>query len=110
MSPAPRRVLRYAVPIDDQPHEIAVGRVLMAMPARDQPSPGATELEVWVEAEVASYGREPLHDPRALDTLTPLATSPVQVFGTGQLLPEISTWLASCIDGRLVWHLYGVAP
>lgn len=101
---APRRVLRYVVPIDGQVHEIADGRVLMAAPQRDAVWP-ARELEVWVEAEILTRVRT---DPPL--PLEPAATSDVQVVGTGEPLPADAEHLASCIDDRLVWHLYRRRP
>jgi hypothetical protein len=34
----------------------------------------------------------------------------VQAFGTGQPIPDGAVWLASCLDGPLVWHVYEVTP
>jgi len=105
---APRRVLRYEVPIDGDPHEVAAGKVLMACRKRGSEWP-ARELEVWVEVEVLSAGHEKLRDPAALNTLTAAATRQVVVLGTGQLVPGEAEHLASCIDDRLVWHLYEIS-
>lgn len=106
----PRRVLRYVVPIDDRPHSIGAGRVLMVAPKRGKRGEAvpARDVEVWVEVEVLSDGSEPIRTG-SVDTLTPTSTSAVQIFGTAQLLPPTASWLGSCIDGRLVWHLYGLS-
>lgn len=104
---APRRVLRYVVPIDDHAHEIAAGYVVMAAPRRGEADP-VRNLEVWVETEVLSHGEGQLGDPRAANAITPTATCDAQVFGTGQMLPDDAEHLASCINGPLVWHLYEV--
>jgi len=98
---APRRVLRYVVPIDDHAHEIADGEVLMAHRERGAEWP-ARSIEVWVEAEILDS------TTRAPQFLEPVATRAAQVFGTGHPLPASAEHLASCIDDQLVWHLYGV--
>lgn len=91
-----RRVLRYVVPIDDDTHEIAGGKVLMVSPDRAQEHP-ARRLEVWVDTETVV----------TLSGLLATTVSYVRVHGTGQPLPaDTGEHLASCIDGPLVWHLY----
>jgi hypothetical protein len=96
--PQAKTVLRYEVPIDDQPHtfhltysphKVAAKRIGAA-------HPGVTHrVEFWVE-----------HD----DTLGAVARS-FQVFGTGHPIPATARLrgTAERLDG-LVWHLYQVFP
>lgn len=94
-----RRVLRYEIAVNDQPQPIAAGRVLMAQPHRQAQRSPAGRVEVWVDAAL------PVDWP---------ASSPamrlVQAFGTGQPIPDGAVWLASCLDGPLVRHVYEVTP
>lgn len=97
-----RRILRYEVDVNDRPKRIGDGPVLMAqrwrqaVTRRHDPT---GRVEVWVEV--------------SLDESWPATDEPtrlVQVFGTGREIPIGAVWLASCLDGPLVWHLYEVAP
>lgn len=97
------RVLRWVVPVDDKPHPIGAGKVVMvATRVRDGwHEPGHT-VEVWTEEHLPPEW--PKADP-------PLRT--VQVFGTGHEIPSLfDKHVGSCLDaitnGSLVWHVYGV--
>jgi hypothetical protein len=83
-----RKMFRYAVPVDDQPHTIALthGPVAVA-------SPELAWVEFWAE-----------HTEGATQ-----ADRTFQVFGTGQPLPEGAKWIGTCprVSG-IVWHLYEV--
>lgn len=94
-----RRVLRYAVPIDGDAHQIGRGRILHVAPARHLVVRDADRaLEVWVDVQLPPTW-----------PAVPEPTQDVVVFGTGRVLPERSIHLGSCLMGdRLVWHLYGV--
>lgn len=92
-----RRVLRYEIPINDQPHKIPAGKILQLHPYRMRAITGErNRVEVWIETTV------PDNWPHA----EPIGSRQVQIFGTGQPLPEDATHLASTVDDRLVWHLY----
>lgn len=91
-----RTVLRYDVPVDDQPHEIAAGAVLHAAAERFITGSTIPRVEVWIECFTP-------------ENRLPEQTMTVQVFGTGQRLPANARWLRTCLDGRLVWHLYELA-
>ncbi len=82
-----RKVYRYTIPVDDQPHVVHLTNDPLHVAV------GATvdEVEFWAE-----------HDDGALEY--PAA---FQVVGTGQLLPEGARYAGTCPRVRgLVWHLY----
>jgi len=83
-----RRMFRYSVRIDDQPHLIELtGNPVAVAAASDWRS-----VEFWAE-----------HTEGA-----PLAKRAFQVFGTGHPLPENARWVGTCARtaAGLVWHLY----
>lgn len=82
-----RRMFRYAVPVDGQPHVIALSHSPVAVaPA------GPDVVEFWCE-----------HTDGA-----PEVKRAFQVFGTGHPLPPAAEWRGTCLRTRagLVWHLY----
>jgi hypothetical protein len=83
-----RKMFRYTVPVDDQPHEFALTSDPVAVAA-----PQLESVEFWAE-----------YDERAGRT-----GRSFQVFGTGHPLPEGARWVGTCprIHG-LVWHLYEI--
>lgn len=95
-----KTVLRYEVPIDDQPHTfrltysphaVATKRIGIARP-------GATHrVEFWAE-----------HEDRPGVTV---ADRIFQVFGTGQPIPSTARIVGTAerLDG-LVWHLFELFP
>jgi len=88
-----RRMFRYSVPIDDEPHAFSLTGQPVAVAAREHGN-FYTEAEFWAE-----------HD----DSVS-TASRYVQVFGTGHPLPDDARWIGTCprtADG-LVWHLYEV--
>lgn len=87
-----QRVLKWHVPVDDQIHPIGTGPVLHV-----DSQLGADTVTVWTEES------DDLHDGQA---------RAVQVFGTGQPLPNFATHLGSVVvaEGRLVWHCYELTP
>lgn len=102
--PMSRRVFRYVVPVDDQPHAfylVSNVRVLhvaaQAFTAETVSSDSNHAVEFWVE----DYGGDLLTIRRTF-----------QVFGTGQPLPDGAQWRGTCdrLPSGLVWHLYEVKP
>lgn len=84
------RVLKWNVPVDDKPHEIGGGHVLLVACQH-----GPESVQVWTVE---------LDEPRTL-----LA----QVFGTGQPLPgSVQAHVGSAVTagGELVWHVFEVRP
>ncbi len=81
------RILRYEVPVDDQPHTITCGPVLHVA-CRDS----IDVVELWAV-------RQPRRSeqPRTF-----------QVFGTGQPIPDGWEWRGTVVVSsvRLVWHLH----
>lgn len=82
-----RRMFRYEVPLDGQPHEVSLAnghRVAVAVNM-------AGSVEFWSE-----------HDDSA-----PASIRTFQVFGTGHALPDGAKWVGTCprVSG-LVFHLY----
>lgn len=84
-----RRVWREVVPVDDEPHELALSGPIVHVGSRR-----IDEVEVWFEHKA---GHVPvLHD--------------VRVFGTGHAVPDGARHLGTAIEpsGALVWHLYSL--
>ena len=84
------RVLKWVVPVDDEPHTIGTGPVVLVACQR-----GSEQVEVWtVELDEPSQAR------------------PVQVFGTGQPLPPAWQHVGSTLSagGVLVWHVFEAPP
>ena len=91
--PQTKTVLRYEVPIDDQPHTFALTYGPQAVAAKRI---GATHrVEFWAE-----------HD----DTLAAVEQT-FQVFGTGRPIPTSARLRGTTgrLDGA-VWHLFEVFP
>ena len=90
-----RKMYRYVVPVDDQPHEFTLTSDPVAVAAAwsEPPAASAMVAEFWAEHDAGPRGTG-----RAF-----------QVFGTGQPLPPEARWVGTCprIAG-LVWHLYEV--
>lgn len=84
------RVLKWSVPVDDQPHHIGTGRVLHVACQHNHRS-----VEVWT-LEFGDGER----------------WKPVQVFGTGQPLPAGWWHIGSAVTvgGLLVWHVFEAPP
>lgn len=82
---------RYTVPVDDRPHLLQLTGRILHVAKRDRSS-----VEVWAYASAG-----------------PAVVRRVQVFGTGQQLPNDVTperHLGTAITpgGHLVWHLFEV--
>lgn len=87
------RVLKWTVPVDDRPHPIGSGKVVL-VDCQDGPD----AVQVWTLE----------HDITAA-----IGPCNAQVFGTGQVLPEgvVNTHLGSvATEAGLVWHLFEVLP
>lgn len=87
-----RRVFRYVVPVDDEPHVIPLTGALVAVAAVPRPYAAEFSVEFWAECSDGA----------------PQVKRAFQVFGTGHPLPEDAKWVGTCgctLDG-LVWHLY----
>jgi hypothetical protein len=85
-----RRMFRYVVPLDDQPHEFGLSHSPVAV-ATVSGNLGHV-VEFWAESTKGA----------------PEVKRAFQVFGTGQPLPDDARWVGTCPrspDG-LVWHLY----
>lgn len=83
-------MLRYVVPVDDQPHEFP----LWSDPVRVETTASPDKVEFWAEGY-------PNHD-----SASPLRRS-FQVFGTGHSVPDDARWVGTTARyAGLVWHLY----
>jgi hypothetical protein len=84
---AGRRMFRYVIGIDDQPHVVTLTHDPVAAAAI-----GVMWVEFWAE-----------HDEDAGCT-----DRTFQVFGTGQPLPDGARWIGTCAraEDGFVWHLY----
>ena len=90
-----RRIFRFELPLDDQPHEVAEGTVVLVAPDRA----GNDAVEAWVEVP----------DPETwVSTGEP--SQRLQVFGTGFEIPENALWRGSCAAGTFIWHVYRIVP
>lgn len=88
-----RVIYRYEVTVDDEIHELPVGRIVHATRYRHHAGFMLPRLEVWIlQAPEESSMRQ------------------VTVVGTGQLVPEGFMHAASILDGRFVWHLVTAGP
>lgn len=91
-----KTIYRYDVPIDDAPHAIPPGQIVLFDRSARHRTPGPAGLvDVWVEVDELEAGIEPGEYSRA-----------VQIVGTGQPVPDDWAWVTSFVDGALVWHLY----
>lgn len=83
-----RRVLKWRIPVDDRPHPIGPGQVLLVACQF-----GPEEVQVWTEED---------HEPLAAEQRQAI------VIGTGQRVPDGYEHLGSVIaaGGVLVWHAY----
>lgn len=97
-----KRVLRYEVVIDDQPHEVPRGVPVLMERKTWAGVPSMPVIDVWFEIHVPGADWNPAeYEPQ---------TQKVQIVGTGQPVPDAWRWLRSYVDGGLVWHLYEVRP
>jgi hypothetical protein len=84
------RVLKWNVDVDDVPHPIGQGKVVLVACQHSDAS-----VQVWTQEE----GAHPEERPRA-----------AQVYATGQPIPEGLEHVGSALalNGRLIWHIYAV--
>lgn len=81
-------VLKWAVPVDGQPHLIGAGSVVLVA---NQGEHGTVYVWTW------EYG-------------VPQPTRSVVVHGTGHEVPEWHEHLGSCVAGTFVWHVFAEVP
>jgi hypothetical protein len=81
-----RRMFRYVVPVDGQPHIVPLSHSPAGVGATDR------FVEFWAESTVT----------------VPPALRAFQVFGTGHPLPGQARWVGTAprTPGGFVWHLY----
>lgn len=92
-----RRIFRHELKVNDQAHEIPAGKIVHFTEYRNKHITHEHDrVEVWVEAQLDG-------DTWRAKTM---GNQRVQVFGTGQRIPENAEHIASCLADRLVWHLY----
>lgn len=88
------RVLKWVVPVDDEPHAIGQGVPLLVATQN-----GVTnEVVVWTN-ELVDDDLKPVRPPLA-----------AQVFGTGQIVDAGAHHVGSCVAGLFVWHVFVVDP
>lgn len=80
------RILKWNIPVDDQPHEIGTGRVVHVACQYDEKS-----VQVWTEEDAEGKPYQVL----------------AKVVGTGQPFHRNGIPVGSCIamNGSLVWHV-----
>lgn len=90
------RVLRHEIPIDSRPHTLRLGGDPIAADGYRPGGLSVNTLEFWCVSDDASYS----------------VMYQLQVFGTGEPVPDGARWL--CSTGRLpngeVWHLFDMEP
>jgi hypothetical protein len=88
-------MFRYVIPVDDQPHEVAINHSPVSVAVSRAGGPGDWAVEFWAENTEGA----------ALDKRT------FQVFGTGHVIPHGARWRGTCprVSG-LVFHLYELHP
>lgn len=92
-----RRILRIELKVDDQARELPAGKIVHFSDYRKKHiTHEQNRVEVWVEAHM---------EGESLLAGT-IGTQQVQVFGTGQPIPDGAEHLASSLAGPFVWHLY----
>jgi hypothetical protein len=102
-----RRMYRYVVRVDDQPHTFSLRCGSYNGPAHITASLARPE-NIQRSAEIRGAGIHVVEFWTEYDTDLAEEPRPFQVFGTGQPLPEDCHWVGTCDrtpDG-LVWHLY----
>lgn len=83
-------MLRYAVPVDDQPHWFR----LWSDPVRVETTDNPDKVEFWVEGYPD-------------DDFTGALLRSFQVFDTGHSVPDDARWIGTTARyAGLVWHLY----
>ena len=82
------KILKWNVDVDDVPHPIGAGKVVLVECQHTERS-----VQVWTEED----GEHPEQNPRA-----------AKVYGTGMNIPEGLEHVGSALalDGRLCWHVY----
>ena len=99
------RVLKWPVRIDDEPHEIGGGRVVLVDMLQRTQGFEHREVSVWTR-ELVDEDLQPIYPKRV-----------AQVFGTGQLVDGAIQHIGSCVDrhafmgsvvAELVWHVFEV--
>jgi hypothetical protein len=90
-----RRMLRYQLSVDDQPHTIELKAGASVFIAAHSQS-GPAYVDFWAEGELDEHATAGPVEPRTF-----------QVFGTGQPLPDGAVWRATTARSPegLVWHL-----
>lgn len=87
-----RVIYKYAVPVDDEWHEVSMpgpSRVVYVN------CPQSFEIvNLWAEVDIEGVG-----DSRRR----------MRVFGTGQAIPDGASYVGSTLAGPLVWHVYAEA-
>jgi hypothetical protein len=95
------RVLKWPVPIDDEPHEIGGAEVVHVDVLQGEQELRARHVSVWT-AELVDDELQPIYPKRT-----------AQVYGTGQLVDGALRHLGSVVDRiptstELVWHVFEV--
>lgn len=100
-----KRVLKWFVPIDDQPHEIGLGPVTGVEMATRPIDPYSTNP---IRSGVYVWTEEPYFVDAPIDTWEYLRMTQrkrAQVVGTGQPFDSNGTVVGTVRDGDFVWHL-----
>lgn len=99
------RVLKWDVPIDDEPHEIGGGDVVLVDVMQLNQADRVRHVNVWTR-ELVDDELQPIHPKRT-----------AQVYGTGQLVDGAIRHIGSTVDRlvfvgaistELVWHVFEV--
>lgn len=87
---------------DDAATSVPAGRVLLITQERQDIFKTLGHLEVWIQAETV----QGWPDLVPLGSNGSVGSQELQVFGTGQVVPDDAEHVGSVLDGPFVWHLY----
>jgi hypothetical protein len=99
------RVLKWAVAVDDEPHEIGGGDVVHVDVLQSEQIAARRHVSVWTR-ELVDDELQPIYPKRT-----------AQVYGTGQLVDGAIRHVGSVVDrtmfmgglsSELVWHVFEV--
>ncbi len=87
-----RTIYKYAVPVDDEWHEVSMPGPARVLHVDCQSGFGTVNL--WAEVDIEGL----------VDTIRSM-----RAFATGQAIPDAAAYVGSALAGPFVWHVYAEA-
>jgi hypothetical protein len=87
-----RAIYKYAVPVDDEWHEVSIHGPARVLHVDCQDDYGTVYL--WAEVDIEGTG----------DTVRNM-----RAFATGQAIPDGASYVGTALTGPFVWHVYAEA-